>query len=155
MPLVTGVLRELAGIPAPGVPMRSTGDDWGSDDPGLAGEMLVHTDPHGGNFMVHGGRAWLLDWGWAMRGPAWVTSARLVPHLIEAGWSAADAERLLADVPAWAGAPAGTVSAYVADLAGSFERAFLRRPGNEHRRRWHEITRAWADYRAGLGAGRV
>src|ERR1700749_1692664 len=85
--------------------------------------------------------------GGPIRGPAWITPARIIPHLIDEGWTAADAEHLLSVIPAWAAAPRGTVTAYAADLAASWEKAFRQKPGNAHRRRWHEITRAWADYR--------
>jgi hypothetical protein len=150
IPAVVGILQELAEIQAPSVPMWSTGKVWGFDDPGFGGGALVHTDPHPANFVIDGSRAWMVDFGWAMRGPAWVTSARIIPHLIDEGWPPADAERVLSVIPAWASAPPGTVSAYVADLARSFEKSYRQRPGNPHRRRWHEITRAWADHRAEL-----
>jgi hypothetical protein len=151
LPLIMGLLRELSEMPAPDMPLRSTGEDWGRGlDPGLlAGDMLIHTDPNPTNFVVDGDRAWLVDWGWAMRGPAWMTAARLMPFLIEAGWKAAGAEHALACVPAWAEAPPGVVSAYAEDLALSFERAYQRRPSNQHRRLWRDITRRWADHRAG------
>jgi hypothetical protein len=148
IPLIVSVLRTLAEIPAPQVPMRSTGKDWGYDDPSFDGDMLVHTDPNPANFVVNDGQAWMVDFGWSLRGPAWVTAARTMPHLIDAGWTPADAEQELARIPAWAEAPATAVSAYATSNANWFEQAYQHRPDNQHRRRWHEITRAWADHRA-------
>jgi thiamine kinase-like enzyme len=43
----------------------------------LAGS-LVHRDLNPTNFIITPGRAWLADWGWAVRGPAWLTPALLV-----------------------------------------------------------------------------
>ena len=74
-----------------------------------------------GNFVIDGSRAWMVDFGWSMRGPGWVTAPRIIPHLIDEGWPAADAERLLCAIPAWASAPHGTVTAYAADLAACWE----------------------------------
>jgi hypothetical protein len=153
IPKIVALLAGLGTIPAPDVPMRPTGKDWGdfAGDPGqLDGGMLVHSDPHPTNFVVDGPRAWLVDWGWALRGPAWVTAARLMPYLIEAGCKPADAEQALAGIPAWAEAPRRAVTEYAAANAQSFDRAYRQRPGNQHRRHWREITRTWADHRATL-----
>jgi hypothetical protein len=155
---VVGVLAALGTVAAPaGVALRSVAEDWASpaDDPGaLDGDALVHTDVHGGNFIVGGDRVWLVDWGWAMRGPAWVSAARLVLFLMDAGWDVGGAERVAAGVPAWAEASPDVVTAFAVSCVGSWERAVRRRPGNEGLRRWLGLVRAWAEYRAG-SAGRV
>jgi len=49
------------------------------------GDSLAHRDPNPANFVVDGERAWMVDFGWACRGPAWMTSARLVLAMMEAG----------------------------------------------------------------------
>jgi hypothetical protein len=92
----------------------------------------------------------MVDFGWSLRGPAWITAARIMPHLIDAGWIPADAEEALTPIPAWADAPANAVTAYAASNARWFERAYRQRPDNQHRRRWHEITHARANHRAVL-----
>jgi hypothetical protein len=151
IPKLTALLAELGTIQAPaGIAMRSVREDWGyfSDNTAdLDGNNLVHTDPHAGNFIVHGDRAWLLDWGWAMRGPAWVTAARFILFLMEAGWKPADAEQAVATVPAWAQAPPAVITADAAASIRSWERAVRRQPDNEGLRRWLGLTRAWAEYR--------
>lgn len=145
--LVLGLLRGLAEIPAPDVPgLESTGEFWG-----IPGDMLVHTDPQPANFIVGGGRAWMIDWGWAMRGPSWLTPARLVPHLLIAGWNPADAEQVFSAIPAWTGAPSGKVTAYALSHADSWEEIHQKRPGNQHCRLWRDVTRAWAEHRTGRG----
>ena len=155
LPSIVELLRKLSAMPAPDVQMRSTGKDWGPEPGLLDGDMLIHTDPNPTNFVVDGDRVWLVDWGWAMRGPAWITAARLVIFLLEAGWNAPDAERALAGVPAWAEAPPEAVRPYAEDLAQSFEAAYQQRPGNQHRQHWRDITRQWADHRAGLPPTRM
>jgi hypothetical protein len=153
IPKLAALLAELGTMPAPDVPIRSIRTDWGyfADDPGLLdGNMLVHTDPHRTNFVVNGNRAWLVDWGWAKRGPAWMTAALLVLSLMEAGWKPADAEQALTPVPAWAEAPPSAVSAFAVTNTRSWERAYKRRPDNEaHRSRLH-LARQWEDHRAAL-----
>jgi hypothetical protein len=149
---VVGILAELGAVRAPDVPLRSVAEDWAApaDDPGaLDGDMLVHTDVHGGNFIVGADRVWLVDWGWAKRGPAWMTAARLALFLMEAGWEPADAERALADVPAWAEAPPGVVTAYALSSVGSWERACRQQPDNKGLQVWLGLVRRWADHRAG------
>ena len=148
LPLIVDLLRKLSAMAAPDVPMRSTGTDWGLEPGLLDGDMLIHTDPNPTNFVVDGDRAWLVDWGWAMRGPAWMTAARLAVFLIDAGWNAPDAEQALTSIPAWAQAPPAAVGPYAEDLARSFEEAYQQRPGNQHRQHWRDITRQWADHRA-------
>ena len=103
IPRLARVLTELGAIAAPDdVPMRSVRQDWDrfADNPALLdGNCLVHTDPHGGNFIVDGDRGWLLDWGWAMRGPAWISAQRFILFLMEAGWKPYDAEQATPPCP--------------------------------------------------------
>lgn len=151
IPKATTLLADLGTLQAPDdVPIRSVREDWGyfSDNPAhLDGTNLVHTDPHGGNFIVHDDRAWLLDWGWAMRGPAWISSARFILFLMEAGWKPADAEQAVARVPAWAEAPPTVITSEAASGVRSWERAVRRQPDNEGLRRWLGLAREWASHR--------
>ena len=151
IPKLADLLAELSTIQAPDdVPMRSVREDWGhfADNPALLdGNYLVHTDPHGGNFIVDGDRVWLLDWGWAMRGPAWVSAVRFILFLMEAGWKPGDAESAVARVPAWADTPPSVISADAVSSIRSWERAVQRQPHNDGLRRWLGLTRAWAEYR--------
>jgi hypothetical protein len=154
IPKVVAVLAELGTITAPDVPgMWSVADYWGryTDDPRmLDGDALVHTDPHGQNFIVDGDWTWLVDWGWAARGPAWVTAMRLVLFLMEAGWNPADAEQAIASLPAWAEAPPSFITAHAISSVPSWEKAAARQPGNERLRAWAGIARQWAHHRARL-----
>jgi hypothetical protein len=157
IPKVIAVLAELGTLAAPDVPgLWSIAEIWGRDvdDPRmLDGGALVHTDPHGQNFIMDGDRTWLVDWGWAARGPAWVTAMRLALFLMEAGWEPADAEHALASVPAWAEAPPSVITAHAISSVPSWEQAVARQPDNERLRAWIGLVRAWADHRDQTAGG--
>lgn len=151
IPKAVAVLAELGTITAPDVPgLWSLADYWGrdTDDPqSLDGGALVHTDPHGHNFIMDGDRTWLTDWGWAARGPAWATPMRFILFLIEAGWKPADAEDALTSVPAWTEAPPGVITAHAISSVPSWEKAAAMQPDNERLSAWAGIARQWADHR--------
>jgi hypothetical protein len=152
MPKMTGLLSELATIPAPEMLTKTVRDDWGrwSDDPGLLdGDTLVHSDPNPTNFVVNGDRAWMVDWGWALRGPAWGTSALLVLSLMETGWEPADAEDALMDVPAWRDAPTCAVTEFARAEAREWTAAEQRAP-TRVRKFKADVARAWAEHREHL-----
>lgn len=145
--LMVSLLAELGEIEAPDVPgLRTAGENWGGEDPTLAGgHMLVHTDPHGGNFIIQPDRTWMIDLGWCVRGPGWLTSARFVQYLIAAGWTAADAEAVVMDVPAWARAQPEQVTAYAVSGPETWWRAYNRDPAPQ---KWRDIARQWAEHRS-------
>lgn len=146
IPIMVGLLAELGEIEAPNVPgLRTAGEDWGGADPTLAGgRMLVHTDPHGGNFIIQPDRTWMIDLGWCVRGPGWLTSARFIQYLMAAGWTAADAEAVVMDVPAWERAQPEQVTAYAVSGPETWWRAYDRGPAPQ---KWRDIARRWAEHR--------
>jgi hypothetical protein len=88
IPAMLAVLTALASITAPEILTVTAADCWGryaSDPAALAGDALVHRDPNPTNFVVGGDRAWLVDWGWAVRGPADGRDARAVADGIRLG----------------------------------------------------------------------
>lgn len=100
------LLTELSAIPAPGILTRTAREYWEqyADNPELLdGGSVVHRDPNPTNFVVDGDRAWMVDFGWAVRGPAWMTSANLIVSMMKAGWTAADADDALKAVPGSSG----------------------------------------------------
>jgi hypothetical protein len=132
IPKITTTLTTLAAIPAPPCLTATAADCWGryASDPGtLAGDALVHRDPNPTNFVVDDDRAWLVDWGWAVRGPAWLTAAALVLSLMEAGWQARAAERAVAPVPGWVTAPPPAVSVFADANARMWDEAVAATPG--------------------------
>jgi hypothetical protein len=72
------LLDAVSTIAAPDFVTGSARGQWGeyADELELLdGDALVHLDPNPTNFVLGADRAWMTDWGWAIRGPAWMTSA--------------------------------------------------------------------------------
>jgi hypothetical protein len=152
LPAMLAVLQSLNSIPAPQPLTVTAADCWAdyADHPGiLDGDALVHRDPNPTNFVISGNRAWLVDWGWAVRGPAWITSAQLILSMMEAGWEAPRAEEALETVPAWKTAPPRAVTGFADANARSWDAAVARAPGDIRRFR-AGIAREWASHRADL-----
>jgi len=152
IPKMTSILTELATIPAPGMLTRTARDEWEryTDDPAaLDGHSLCHRDPNPTNFIIDGPRAWLVDWGWACEGPAWLTPANLALSLIEAGWNPYDAQAALTSIPAWRDAPPAAIRAHAAANLRMWDDAVQRAPTKTRKFR-RDAARAWADHHAGL-----
>ncbi|WBB66919.1 phosphotransferase [Micromonospora sp. WMMD812] len=81
-------------------------------------DALIHGDLRLDNVLIGAdGRAWFCDWAWLCRGPAWFDLAGL---LITGYASGLDGDRLFADHPAAADAPADALDATLAALGGYF-----------------------------------
>jgi hypothetical protein len=157
IPAMLDVLTALASIPAPEVLTVTAADCWGqyaSDPDLLDGDMLVHRDPNPTNFVVDGNRAWMVDWGWAVRGPAWLTAAMLVLSLMEAGWEPGAAEQAVASVPGWNTAPPGAVQVFADAHVRMWDEAVAAAPGWPRDFR-ASVARKWASHRAGLTGNRM
>jgi hypothetical protein len=149
LPKMIAVPCELAAIPAPEILTVTAADCWGryASNPGaLVGDALVHRDPNPTNFVVTDDRAWLVDWGWAVRGPVWLTAAMLVLSLMEAGWEADAAEQTVAPVPGWETAPPQAVSVFADANVRMWDEAVAAAPGWPRDFR-ADIARKWATYR--------
>jgi hypothetical protein len=149
LPKMLAVLRELAALPAPEMLTVTAADCWGrhaSDPAALAGNALAHRDPNPTNFVVTADRAWLVDWGWAVRGPAWLTPAMLVLSLMESGWEPGTAEQAITGLPAWDTAPPGAVREFASANARMWDEAAAA-PGWPRDFR-ASIARQWASHRA-------
>jgi hypothetical protein len=154
IPKMAGLLRTLAEIPAPHVLTRTARDEWEpyTDDPGVFdGDRLCHRDPNPTNFVVDGDRAWMVDWGWATRGPAWMTAGLLGLSMMEAGWEPGEAEQALADVPAWRDAPPDAVNTLASANARMWDAAVEQAPTKVRKFR-RDIARKWAAHREQTGA---
>lgn len=144
IPKLVGILAELSAVPAPGILTRTARDRLGefTDCPGLLeGDCIVHRDPNPTNFVVDGERAWMVDFGWAVRGPAWMTSANLIVSMMEAGWEAADADDALQSVPAWAKAPRDAVDVFALATVREWEHVMAQGPVHEMWRFRAEVAR--------------
>jgi hypothetical protein len=149
IPKMLAVLRELEVIPAPDVLDATAVNCWGqhADDRGaLRGDALVHRDMNPTNFVVSEDRAWLVDWGWAVRGPAWLTAAQFVLSLMEAGWAPGAAEEAVSVLPAWRAASPRALAVFAAANARMWDEALAAVPGWPRDFRTG-IAHQWADWR--------
>lgn len=118
----------------------------------LAGTSLVHYDLHSANLQVDaGGTAKALDWSFACSGAPWVDFALLLPRLIEAGHTPADAEQFAAQLPAWKCAPPRAVTALAAlwSLFREYKAHYGPRHARGIRAQAAEAGRAWVAHRMG------
>ncbi|MFB6805172.1 MULTISPECIES: aminoglycoside phosphotransferase [unclassified Streptomyces] len=148
---VAAVLRQLSLLPAPDEVRLTPWDRWGeycdpADEPLLRGDRLVHSDPAATNFMVErSGRVWMIDWAWAMRGPAWIDAALWGFRLVLDGkQTVEEAARWARTVPAFARAPREGVRVLTEAEAGSWED--WREHGMTEVDETITAARAWAEY---------
>ena len=144
------LLTELSQVRAPGILTGTAREYWEhfSDEPGaFDGDAVVHRDPNPTNFVIDGDQAWMVDFGWAVRGPAWMTSANLIVSMMEAGWEAADADNALKAVPAWNQAPRHAVNNLARAAVREWEHVMERGPVHKVWQFRAATARAWAEYR--------
>lgn len=148
---IAAVLAELSRWPAPREVRLTPWERWGeycdpADKPLLAGDRLVHSDPCATNFMIErGGRVWMTDWAWAMRGPAWIDTALWGMRLVLDGkQTCAQAAARARTVPAFAQAPREAVVVLTEAEARSWEawQAY----GTTELEETVKAARAWARY---------
>ncbi|MGW8387162.1 protein kinase [Streptomyces albidoflavus] len=153
LPVVVDVVRRVGELPLPEV-----AEDWPEQRwdrfvaPGeeelFAGRALLYTDWHPQNFVLGPAGCWLVDWSWPTRGAAFISPALLVVELVAAGHRPAAAQGLLADCPAWSGAPAAAVDAFAAAHALMCRAAADRRPQQPWLAAVADAAECWAAHRA-------
>lgn len=118
LPLVADLLTRLGATPTPaGVPLRRAEQRLAeyTDHPDtFAGDTLVHSDLHPANVLTSHTTAYLVDWGWATQGAAWLDAAYWVIWLIAAGHTPAAAEQVAGRVPAFRSADADALDVFAA-----------------------------------------
>lgn len=151
LPAVAETLTVLSQTPCPPIPVQPATRRWaGRIDPALVdGGTLVHSDMSLKNFLVADGRACLVDWAMPCRGAAWLDTAWMVPRLIRAGHSPCDAERWAGQIPAWAQADPGAVTAFAGALAELWEERLGQRPA-PHLVELAAAVQGWVEYRAAV-----
>jgi aminoglycoside phosphotransferase (APT) family kinase protein len=88
------------------------------------GDTLLHGDINASNLLIsHDQKVWLIDWAQPVRGAPWIDVADLVPHLILAGHTPAQAEQALAATPAWTATPPTVITSYATAFAGYWTRS--------------------------------
>ncbi|GAA2852779.1 hypothetical protein GCM10010517_10530 [Streptosporangium fragile] len=115
------------------------------------GDTLLHADLHAGNLLVGRGNARVVDWSLACRGAPWADITLLIPRLIDAGHTPAQAEQVASRVPAWDSAPADTITALAATRALFAARMAGVGPAHLRARRLRTAAacQAWVEYRTG------
>lgn len=149
IPKMVRLLDKLASVPAPDLLRRTAREQWEgyADNPDLLdGDFIVHRDPNPTNFVVDGDRAWMVDFGWSVRGPAWMTAANLAVSMMEAGWEAPDADRALWGVRAWHQAPSAAVAEYSQAVVREWQHVMASGPVHEVWELRAAAARTWADY---------
>jgi hypothetical protein len=121
------------------------------DDPAdskrFAGTSLLHTDWHSFNVLMTEDRAWLVDWAWATRGAAFIDPALLVPRLIAAGHTPAEAEGWAEKSAVWRGADQGAITLFSLAVARLLRKPANGDPAGEWRLPLVEAAEAWSRYR--------
>ncbi|MFE5332203.1 phosphotransferase [Embleya sp. NPDC056575] len=151
--LLADTLTALAGLRLPAVELPSAGERWARCAPAglgeaLAGSTLCHTDFNPENVLVEPDRAVLVDWGWAVRGPAWLDPALVVVRLIATGGqSPAAAQAWATRLPGWRGVPDRVLTDF-AEAEARYWASITRRRPAPWSRALAEAARAWAAYRA-------
>jgi hypothetical protein len=102
----------------------------------IDGDRLVHTDLHGGQFLVgKNGDVHVVDWGWPAAGADWIDTAFVVIRLVESGHRPDQAEEWAKSVPSWSRLDRDTVTAFAVYVAGlwSYRAATARQGGAKKR----------------------
>ena len=154
-PPVTGKIRGLLRVAEEQLADFPADTGWygplvkGLDLDEFTGPTLLHADLHADNLLVDNGQAQVVDWSLACSGAAWVDVALLIPRLIDAGHTPAQAEREAARVPAWGTAPADAVTALAATRALFATRLAKVGPAYLRGKRARTATacRTWVEYR--------
>lgn len=83
---------------------------------GAAGDSLVHCDLRDDNVVIGaGGRVWLCDWSWPLRGAPWIDTVTL---LLSARGDGVDTDQLLARRRLTTGVPADVIDGFLALMTG-------------------------------------
>ncbi|TDC02242.1 aminoglycoside phosphotransferase [Micromonospora fluostatini] len=99
--LLASALKGLQETPAPDGRWFTPANRLGFAHPAMEGGMLVHSDLNPANLIVTTRGLRIVDWAWATRSAPWVELALLVQWLIGSGHTASQAEKWLAQFPAW------------------------------------------------------
>jgi hypothetical protein len=148
--LLVKVVEGLQSMPCPDMVTMRVEQRWKSVTGGvtpMAGDALLHTDVNSSNLLITpDGHPYVVDWAFTSRGAAWVELGLLIPWLLKAGHTPAEAAQWVAQFPTWTAADPAAV-----DL---FSEAFAERWSRHsavNSEAWvaehAALTRQWADYR--------
>lgn len=144
-------------------PFKRAEDRWKShvDDSEeleiFSGTTLQHTDwiPH--NVLISPDRPYLIDWAWPTLGASWMDPAYFLIRLMASGYSAEEAERFAAQVPAFAKAEPAHLDVFAHVNARMWDEIETQSAG--HISSWMRgvvaASRDWAKYRSARHASDV
>src|SRR5437868_10701999 len=95
--ILAKMVHQLQTAPCPDTVVMRVERRWEhlvTDASAMLGDALLHTDLNPHNLLItpdH--RGYVVDWGFASRGAAWIEIGQVIPWLVHAGHTPADAER--------------------------------------------------------------
>ncbi|WP_067455286.1 phosphotransferase [Actinomadura macra] len=117
----------------------------------LAGDTMLHADLNPANVLVgDDGTVYLVDWAFVGRGAAFLELALLVPWLLKAGHTPAEAEAWLSRFPVWTNTDQATIDLFSRVFADKWK-LNLAANDADWAREHAEAARQWADHRLGDG----
>ncbi|WP_433469559.1 hypothetical protein [Spirillospora sp. CA-128828] len=150
--ILAKTLHALQATPCPEIVQMQVERRWETvteDVSPMAGTALLHTDVNAENLLITpDGRAVLVDWAFASRGAAWVELGLLLPWLLKAGHTPAEAADWVTEFPSWAQADPADVDLFSTAFAERWRRHAERNPAE-----WvalhADLTRRWAEFHRG------
>lgn len=112
----------------------------------MDGGTLIHSDLNPANLIVTPLGLRIVDWAWATKAAAWVELAVLIPWLTGSGHSAEQAEKWIAQRPAWT----ATDRLVLDDFASRNATKWATQSRRSTETRVHDLamwTSEWADHR--------
>jgi hypothetical protein len=151
--ILAKTVQALQATPCPEAMSMRVERRWASvteDVTPMVGNALLHTDLNTDNLIITpDGQARLVDWAFAARGAAWVELGLLIPWLLKAGHTAAEAAEWVAQFPSWTTAAAEHIDLFSEAFAARWAHPAAR-PDPEAWVTLHaDLTRQWAEYRTG------
>jgi hypothetical protein len=153
LPMIIDLINRMSSLPMPEFAKgwHNTRMDRYTRDPAevdlLRGDALLHADINHTNILVGEGLAWAVDWGWPVRGAAWVDAAQLVIQLVAAGHSPESAEAWAARCGTWRAADPKALDAYAAACTRMWWQRSFQRPDRTARKALAQAAEAWANHR--------
>jgi hypothetical protein len=150
LPVLAKIVDAFQSMPCPDVVTRRVETHWAdfTDDVSpMAGTSMLHMDLNPANLLfTSDDRVYVIDWGFARRGAAWVELATLIQWLTINGHSPQQAEEWVGQFPAWR-----AVVPAVLDLFADANAARWRSLTADDPPSWAvtlaEHTQSWAEYR--------
>ena len=151
--IVAKMVQELQSTACPDVvrmPMERRWANLAGDVSRMAGDALLHTDINPNNVLITPDRCvYLVDWAFTSHGAAWLEPGQIIPWLLLAGHSPAQAEDWVSQFPSWLDADPADI-----DLYASLHTELWRRRSEIYPEPWMPpyvaAIQRWVDHRKAL-----